>query len=170
MNLADQAAHAIVLASRYFGVDPLQVPGDQIGLTQINQMRARNTAAALLAGLPDWTRPMACRALGISASLAEFLSRFRDQACDGRLKWLSPTEFGALRDRLRAMVSEPAIPTGFPLACEPAELPGSGDPFRSKVAQRPDTGQTEPYNREERFGLLDIVYGIEPPNPAEAAE
>lgn len=169
MNLADQAAHAIVLASRYFGVDPLQVPDDQIGLTQINQMRARNTAAALLAGLPDWTRPMACRALGISASLAEFLSLFRDQACEGRLKWLSPAEFGVLRDRLRATVSEPAVPAGFPPACEPAEFPGSGGPPRPKAAQRPDTGQTEPCNREERFGLLDIVYGIEQPEPAEAA-
>lgn len=158
MNLADQAAYAIVIAARHFGVDPLEVCGDQIGTSRIPYIRARNTAGALLAGLPDFDRPMACRALGISASLADFLARFQDQASEGRLKWLSSAEFDRLRASLRAKLAEADRSPGFRTSREPEEFSGSRDRTTPKAAQRPAVAEIEP---SVGSGLLDILYGIE---------
>lgn len=158
MNLADQAAYAIVIAARHFGVDPLEVWGDQIGASRIPYMRARNTAGALLASLPDFDRPMACRALGISDSLADFLARFQDQACEGRLKWLSPAEFDRLRANLRATIAEADRNPRFQGARDPEEFSGSVDGLSPKAPQRPAMAEIEP---SAGSGLLDILYGIE---------
>lgn len=102
MNLADQAAHAIVIAARKMGVDPISVLLRNLEPTTA-KVYARNTAAALLAKLPDWNRRSALDALGVSTD-ERYLENLTWEIEDGRIRWITAEQFSELNIELAAVV------------------------------------------------------------------
>lgn len=103
MNLADQAAHAIVIASRKMNVDPISVLLRNVEPTTA-KVYARNTAAALLAKLPEWNRRSALDALGVTTD-ERYLENLTWEIEDGRIRWITAEQFSALYRELDAAIS-----------------------------------------------------------------
>lgn len=98
MNLADQAAHAIVIAARKMGVQPISVLLRNVEPNP-SKIYARNLSAALLSRLPDWDQRKALNALGLSTD-ERFLEAFISEIHAGHIKWIDADGFDGLFSEL----------------------------------------------------------------------
>lgn len=98
MNLADQAAHAIIIAARKMGVQPISVLLRNVEPNP-SKIYARNLSAALLSRLPDWDQRKALNALGLSTD-ERFLDAFISEIHAGHIKWIDADGFNDLFSEL----------------------------------------------------------------------